>query len=336
MLLKSLIVFVAGLVGVYCKPLSSSNSYSVSGLSSGAFFAVQYGVAFSSEVTGVGVVAGGPYYCAKGSEVNALEGCMIMPEAIDIETLYTDTKTFATQNKIDDPSNIANQKVYLYSGTRDTVVYSGVVSKCQQYYQKLGATTQFQNNISSEHAMITNFYGSNCAILGEPYINNCNYDLAGVILKYIYGPLSSPVNPKNVPYNNVKQIQQSKFLPSGKTITEASLQSIAYYYAATGCDIAPLTSGCTLHIVFHGCEQDLNSMITFTTQFNDTYVRNTGYNEWAETNKMVILYPQANKNELEGNPDGCWDWWGYAGSDYSFKTGVQMATVYNMAHYILG
>src|ERR1700761_1147685 len=37
---------------------------SVSGLSSGGFMAVQYGVAFSASVQGIGVVAGGPYGCA--------------------------------------------------------------------------------------------------------------------------------------------------------------------------------------------------------------------------------------------------------------------------------
>ena len=40
---------------------------SVSGISSGAFMAVQYQIAFSALVKGAGIVAGGPYYCAAGS-----------------------------------------------------------------------------------------------------------------------------------------------------------------------------------------------------------------------------------------------------------------------------
>ncbi|MCX7219229.1 MAG: depolymerase, partial [Burkholderiales bacterium] len=50
---------------------ASGKATSVSGLSSGAFMAVQYQVAFSSSVVGAGVVAGGPYYCAAGSLLNA-------------------------------------------------------------------------------------------------------------------------------------------------------------------------------------------------------------------------------------------------------------------------
>src|SRR5215471_3577712 len=45
---------------------------SISGISSGAFMAVQFAVAWSSVVTGVGVVAGGPYYCAQGTAIDGL------------------------------------------------------------------------------------------------------------------------------------------------------------------------------------------------------------------------------------------------------------------------
>src|ERR1700704_6216268 len=38
---------------------------SISGISSGAFMAVQFATAWSSVIKGVGVVAGGPYWCAK-------------------------------------------------------------------------------------------------------------------------------------------------------------------------------------------------------------------------------------------------------------------------------
>src|SRR5713226_10470078 len=46
----------------YNAPIGES---SISGVSSGAFMAVQFGTAWSSIIKGVGVVAGGPYWCAK-------------------------------------------------------------------------------------------------------------------------------------------------------------------------------------------------------------------------------------------------------------------------------
>ena len=42
---------------------------SVSGVSSGGFMAVQFGTAWSSVIRGVGVVAGGPYWCAKADGI---------------------------------------------------------------------------------------------------------------------------------------------------------------------------------------------------------------------------------------------------------------------------
>ena len=49
----------------------------VSGLSSGGFMAVQMHVAYSGTFAkGAGIVAGGPFYCAENSIVNATGRCM--------------------------------------------------------------------------------------------------------------------------------------------------------------------------------------------------------------------------------------------------------------------
>lgn len=227
---------ISTLLVSFCAAASSNSAsgdvtYSVSGLSSGAFFAVQYGVGFSSEVIGTGVVAGGPYYCAQDSLTDALDSCMSLPDGIDVDELVTKTKDFAKEGYIDDTSNIANQNVYLYSGTRDTVVKSGVVKKCEEYYNDLGATTKYENDVDSEHSMVTNFYGNDCTKLGEPYINNCNYDLAGVILQYIYnGNLTQGMDNTKVPYNNVVSVDQKSFMPSGKTPSDISMQVTCLFF----------------------------------------------------------------------------------------------------------
>lgn len=60
---------------------------STSGISSGGFMAVQIGYAFSSNIVGVGVVAGGPYICAEGEVGIATSSCMSFPEGIYLEIL---------------------------------------------------------------------------------------------------------------------------------------------------------------------------------------------------------------------------------------------------------
>ena len=177
-----------------------------------------------------------------------------------------------------------------------------------EIYNKL--QTQLDNSIDCAHGMVTNFYGNDCSALAkEPYIINCDYDLAGKILQYIYNEtLMNPISANNVPYNNVIAINQQSFFPSGSTASEISLQKTAYAYISSNCSIAPMPDSCKLHVVMHGCEQTLDSEISYNKPFNDTYVRNAGYNQWAETNNMVILYPQAAIKEIS-NPDGCWDWY---------------------------
>jgi hypothetical protein len=57
-------------------------------------------------------------------------------------------------------------------------------------------------------------------------------------------------------------------------------------------------------------------------------------NEYADTNNMIVLYPQA--TTMAGNPRGCWDWWGYQSAQYALKSGPQMVAVVNMVKALSG
>ena len=70
----------------------------VSGLSSGGFMAAQLHVAYSATFAkGAGIVAGGPFYCAEGSIVNATGRCMASPAGIPTSTLVSTTNSWASQ-----------------------------------------------------------------------------------------------------------------------------------------------------------------------------------------------------------------------------------------------
>ena len=55
----------------------------------------------------------------------------------------------------------------------------------------------------------------------------------------------------------------------------------------------------------------------------------SGYNEWAETNNIIVLYPYV-KPLPNINPNGCWDWWGYTNEYYATKNGEQIRFIYNI------
>lgn len=63
----------------------------------------------------------------------------------------------------------------------------------------------------------------------------------------------------------------------------------------------------------------------------DAVARGAGFNEWAEANRLVVLYPQAKASRMAPlNPLGCWDWWGYTDEDYATRDGAQIKAVQAM------
>ncbi|HEX6155736.1 MAG TPA: depolymerase, partial [Burkholderiales bacterium] len=55
---------------------AEGSTFTVSGISSGGYMAVQIHVALSSRVQGAAAIAAGPYYCAQGSISTAMNNCM--------------------------------------------------------------------------------------------------------------------------------------------------------------------------------------------------------------------------------------------------------------------
>ncbi len=80
---------------------------------------------------------------------------------IDVSTLEQSARSFAQAGSIDDVSNLGNSRVWFWSGTSDTVVFQESVEKAATFYSELntGKVVTFFN-YSSEHAWITNSYGS--------------------------------------------------------------------------------------------------------------------------------------------------------------------------------
>jgi len=81
-------------------------------------------------------------------------------------------------------------------------------------------------------------------------------------------------------------------------------------------------AACRVHIALHGCLQD-------TGDVDRHFIDDTGYNAWADTNRLIVLYPQAAKGWEPYNPLGCWDWWSYVDHEDSYvtKSGSQIKTI---------
>lgn len=300
---------------------------SVSGLSSGGFMAVQFDVAFSSISKGAGVIAGGPYLCAKGDLQTALRNCMNPGSPINLDELIRKTEANARSGAIDPTSNLASHRVWLFSGTRDETVKQPVMTVLEKYYQHFIDNDNgifHERDTAAGHAMPTDSFGNACSVTKEPFINHCAFDAAGELLKWIYGPLNSP-NAERLKGAFI-EFDQSQFIANPSS---HGMSNSGWVYAPESCQQG---AACRLHIVFHGCKQYPDFQYfsgSGMVRFGRTYVDNAGYNRWADTNNIVVLYPQATKGN--GNPNGCWDWFAYDDVNYAQKNGRQMAAVKAMA-----
>ena len=73
----------------------------------------------------------GPYYCAKGSLTTATTTCMYASSALlNVDTLVTKTFEYEKANAIDPVSNMAKDKIYIFSGTEDTTVPPSMLFEC--------------------------------------------------------------------------------------------------------------------------------------------------------------------------------------------------------------
>ncbi len=305
---------------------------SVSGLSSGGFMTAQIHTTYSGSFIGAGVVAAGPFYCSGSypsnpNMTNAVGPCMMpLMESLapDPKKLYAKAQEFFKAGLIDDPANLKDDKVYVFTGSSDSVVSPWVVAKTAEYYRVAGipdANIKFVNSVNAGHSIITNNPSDvKCDLNKDPYINNCGFIQSHEILRQIYGNLNAPAEAGHLS-GNIVAFNQKEFVNS----KYSSMDNTAFAYVPKACE----TESCRVHIAFHGCLQGAEVI-------GDEYYTTTGYNEMADTNKIIVLYPQAEPSKgIPFNPQGCWDFWGYSSEDqnnlnFYTKDAPQMKAVMSM------
>jgi poly(3-hydroxybutyrate) depolymerase len=325
----SLLLVSAGVGAVQPLPglAASTGDVTVSGISSGGYMAVQFQVAFSGSVRGAGVVAGGPYDCAQGSLRRALGNCMApsgnrLPPTAG-ETMMTISQ-LAAAGRIDPPDNLRDDRVWLLAGGNDRTVLPAVMDALDAFYRAVlsPAAISYVRVPEAGHAMLSvaDPQANPCPTTEPPFINRCeDFDAAGRLLAHLLGPLQGPVAPQA---GEVVAFDQRPFV-AGRTV-DAGLADEGYAFIPAACR----NGGCRIHVAFHGCRQNAG-------EIGRRFVDGAGYNGWAASNRIIVLYPQTVRRygfafgsfRWQFNPKGCWDWWGYTGADYHTRDGAQLRAV---------
>jgi poly(3-hydroxybutyrate) depolymerase len=321
------------------------DSVTASGISSGGYMAVQMHVAYSGLVKGAGVIAAGPYACAQtGGGLNAnvqraLGPCMqgsysflqrtlcfwgwaSCPGAngADAAASVAATRQRAERGEIDPVANLRTHMVMLLSGDSDDTVVPTVVDALNQYYREFvaPANVRYEKLVGADHTFPTDSYreGNPCSVATDPYISDCRFDAAGEILKHLYGGLQPRNN--GTPKGALIEFDQAEFLSAPES---KSMDRSGWVYVPESC----ASARCKLHVVFHGCKQSASLV-------ERKFVEHAGYNRWADTNALIVLYPQTiGSSSAPLNPNGCWDWWGYTDAgNWDTKRGAQLQAVKGM------
>jgi predicted esterase len=291
----------------------------VSGVSSGAYMATQLQVAYSKTFKGAAIFAGGPYFCAQDNLTIALDDCTNNDFSTNVPLLEQDTDNTAFFGYIDPTSNLSGQKAYLFSGTNDTTVYPSVVRDLKTYYQHYGVVVTTNFTTAAGHAWISPDGTNACGVTSSPYVNACGFDAEQTFLTLLYGTLNA--RRTGALTGSLLQFNQNPYLPGGYA-PSYSMDQNGYVYVPANCAAGQT---CKLLVALHGCLQGAATVGT-------AFVTKSGLNEWADTNNLIVLYPQAIASA--SNPNGCWDWWGYLSTNYAAKAGPQMAAVYGMVQHI--
>ncbi|MFF2775494.1 poly(3-hydroxybutyrate) depolymerase [Streptomyces sp. NPDC058052] len=289
----------------------------VSGLSSGGFMANQLHVAYSGVFKGAGIFSAGPYDCAQNNLNTALYGCMdtLMARKTPAQ-LEQLTRDRATAGKVDPVANLAGDKVWLFHGTNDTTVKQAVNDDLATYYRDLGSDVVYNRTSASGHAWVSPIGPNACTSTSSPYINNCGGDPVKEMLTHLLGSVKPAGSV--APTGKLVQFGQGAYTPGGSP-SAISMGDQGFAYVPQSCQNG---ASCTLMVALHGCYQYFGLV-------GDALMDKAYLNEYADTNDMIVLYPQA--TTMTGNPRGCWDWWGYKSADYAQKSGPQMTAVMNMA-----
>lgn len=294
----------------------------VAGLSSGAYMATQAQMAYPELFPYAAIVAGGPYGCAGGKLQTALSTCMKGEPAPDVAALAASAEQRAAAGRIGPLKDLAHGRVYLLHGSADTVVAPAVAEAGAHFYQTLrdrvpglsGLQVRDDGDRAFGHNLPLAAAGDDCGKSVSPYLGHCGFDAAGAIFAQLFGAPAHAV--AAIAQGQLRRFDQDALRPDG---ADALLASTGYLYLPPACAAG---RPCGLLVAFHGCKQNADAV-------GEAFVRDAGFNRWADAYDVAVLYPQTRASFAPLNPQACWDWWGYSGADYDTRQGVQLRWLVN-------
>lgn len=208
----------------------------------------------------------------------------------DLPALIDFTKQFEAEGKIDPTSNLYDDQTFVWMGKYDTVVGLTVGVAVEDYYKNFvnESRLHLDHDFPAQHCLPTLEWGVQCDKLRPPFIGLCEYDGVGDAFQHFWG--AENLQPRTTAIaSNLAEFDQTPYIPDSPL---ASLGDKGFIYVPTACQ--DRNNVCHLHFSFHGCMQP-------EAIIGDKWAVHGGYNEWAESNNIIVIYP--NTKPSFGEPD---------------------------------
>lgn len=291
----------------------NAGDVSVSGVSSGAAMAVQYAVAHSGSIVGVGVIAGPGWGCAEDRVSQAINDCMCGRHPVIAQT-DTARALAAGAGKIDplvSGKPRALKRAYVFHSAKDaTVAEQSGQAGIEFLTAFIGTAPVIDRGSPADgsdragHGIISPQGADACQADGREttYVRRCGAaDNAGRLFLALYGQGES-YDPgsriADIPEHEVWQFSQQRLVDDVTAGAEMiapdrtlwfypyrsarrkhlDMAATGYVYVPPGCRRAG--SRCRVHVALHGCKQDAR-----------TFAITAGYNNWAEHYRVIVVYP---------------------------------------------
>jgi hypothetical protein len=166
------------------------------------------------------------------------------------------------------------------------VVRPPAVDATNSFFELVGVKKTnllYVHDVRAGHAVIAPGYGNDCSANSPPHISHCtvhgkSYDQAGALLTQIYGELQPRVD---APAGEIVSFDQRAYAAAS-----TGMAGVGYLYVPPTCTAG---AGCKVHVAIHGCLQAVGSA---DGQYGDQFYAKAGYNNWADNNHILLLYPQ--------------------------------------------
>ncbi|GAA3909533.1 depolymerase [Halomonas cibimaris] len=254
-----------------------SEAASAVGMGSGGYMATQLAVAWPERFHGLGALGAGPWGCAQGKLSLALNQCMMVRRGEpSLAALDARRADYQSRGQVGDDAALGRLRGYVWHGQQDDVVAPILGDLLAE---------QLQGWLGDARVKKVNDADAGHGWPPAP--------VAGEMMNWLYPQRALRSAPEA---GALRAFDQRDFNARG-------LADTGYVYVPEACT----DGGCGATLALHGCNANA------ATQ-GKAFAGQTGLNAWADAHNEVVLYPRA--ESTLANPQGCWDWWGFAESSW--------------------